>query len=458
MKYFLTLILVLTISFRILSQTKFAVIGDYGKAGTNELNVSNLVKSWNPEFVITLGDNNYEYGAEETIDTNIGKYYSDFIYPYTGIYGAGDTINRFFPSLGNHDYYTAGASPYLNYFTLPGNERYYDFVKGNIHFFAIDSDPNEPDGIDSSSVQAQWLKASLAASSSRYNIVYFHHPPYSSSSVHGSEVIMQWPFKEWGATIVLAGHDHTYERLYKDGFTYVVNGLGGKSIYAFGTPLPESVLRYNNNYGAMQVNSYHDSIVFKFITVTPTVRDNFKLLPHKKILDLKLKVEGFTDTVSNTMIGDTVKVLLRKAFPPYLITDSAVSFVDPSGKAVYSFSNAENSTGYYIVLRHRNSLETWSASGNSFHLNELAYDFTPSAARAYGNNLILKGSEYCIYSGDVNQDGIIELQDILYVSNDVNDFAAGYLLTDVTGDEAVNLSDLLITYNNNGRFVLKIIP
>lgn len=458
MKYFLPLILAMTISFQIRSQTKFAVIGDYGKAGTNELNVSNLVKSWNPEFVITLGDNNYEYGAAETIDTNIGKYYHEFIYPYTGIYGAGDTVNRFFPSLGNHDYYTAGAAPYLSYFTLPGNERYYEFVKGNVHFFSIDSDSNEPDGRDSSSVQAQWLKAGLAASSSRYNIVYFHHPPYSSSSVHGSEVIMQWPFKEWGAIIVLAGHDHTYERLSKDNFTYVVNGLGGKSIYAFGTPLPESVLRYNNNYGAMQVNSYHDSIVFKFITVTPTVRDNFKLLPPKKNLDLTLKLEGFADTVTNTMIRDTIKVLLRKATPPYLIVDSAVSYVDSTGKGTYSFSAAENATGYYLVLKHRNSLETWSGSGNSFLINDLAYDFTTASAKAYGNNLTLKGSEYCIYSGDQNQDGVIELEDIINVSNDANDFATGYLTSDVTGDNEVNLSDILVTYNNSAKFVSKIFP
>lgn len=458
MKILILLIISFIICNQVNSQTKFAVIGDYGKAGTNELNVSNLVKSWNPEFVITLGDNNYEYGAAETIDTNIGKYYHEFIYPYTGIYGAGDTVNRFFPSLGNHDYYTAGAAPYLSFFTLPGNERYYEFVKGNVHFFSIDSDSNEPDGRDSSSVQAQWLKAGLAASSSRYNIVYFHHPPYSSSSVHGSEVIMQWPFKEWGATIVLAGHDHTYERLSKDNFTYVVNGLGGKSIYAFGTPLPESVLRYNNNYGAMQVNSYHDSIVFKFITVTPTVRDNFKLLPPKKNLDLTLKLEGFADTVTNTMIRDTIKVLLRKATPPYLIVDSAVSYVDSTGKGTYSFSAAENATGYYIVLKHRNSLETWSASGNSFLINDLAYDFTTASAKAYGNNLTLKGSEYCIYSGDQNQDGVIELEDIINVSNDANDFATGYLTSDVTGDNEVNLSDILVTYNNSAKFVSKIIP
>ena len=458
MKNLILLCVIFLISFQVSSQTKFAVIGDYGKASTNELNVSNLVKGWNPDFVITVGDNNYEYGEASTIDTNIGLYYSDFIYPYYGIYGTGDTVNRFFPSMGNHDWYTTGAAPYLSYFTLPGNERYYDFVRGNVHFFAIDSDSNEPDGRDSSSVQAQWLKAALAASSSRYNVVYFHHPPYSSSSYHGSEVIMQWPFKEWGATIVLAGHDHTYERLLKDGFTYVVNGLGGKNIYAFGTPLPESVVRYNNNYGAMQVNSFHDSIVFKFITVTPTVRDYFKLLPLKKNLDLTLRIEGFSDTLTNTMIGDTVTVLLRNATAPFDVVDSAITKIDSEGKGTFEFSNAENATGYYLVLKHRNSLETWSSAGNSFLLNNLAYDFTNSASQAYGNNQTSKGEKYCLFSGDQNQDGIIELEDILNIFNDMNNFVSGYAASDVTGDSEVDLSDLLVSYNNTGKFVMKIIP
>jgi hypothetical protein len=66
-------------------------------------------------------------------------------------------VNQFFPTLGNHDWYTPGAQPYLDYFHLPGNERYYDFVWGPVHFFAIDSDENEPDGVNQSSVQAKWL-------------------------------------------------------------------------------------------------------------------------------------------------------------------------------------------------------------------------------------------------------------------------------------------------------------
>ena len=83
-----------------------------------------LVKSWNPDLVITMGDNNYNNGEETTIDHNVGQFYQEFIYPYTGIYGAGAETNRFFPSLGNHDWVTRSGTPpvpwpYLQYFTLP---------------------------------------------------------------------------------------------------------------------------------------------------------------------------------------------------------------------------------------------------------------------------------------------------------------------------------------------------
>ncbi len=86
------------------SNVRFAVIGDFGQAGQPEQDVANLVKSWDPDLIITVGDNNYPVGAATTIDQNIGQYYHDFIYPYMGAYGAGATANRFFPSLGNHDW------------------------------------------------------------------------------------------------------------------------------------------------------------------------------------------------------------------------------------------------------------------------------------------------------------------------------------------------------------------
>ena len=160
---------------------------------------------------------------------------------------------------------------------LPGNERYYDFVLGPVHFFALDSDENEPDGFRSNSVQAAWLKPAMAASTSRWNIVYFHHAPYTSGVMHGSSTWMRWPFKDWGADAVLAGHEHLYERLLVDGLPYFVNGVGGGGIYNFGTPLPESQFRYNADYGAMLVTASATDLRFEFYNRTGRLIDQYEL-------------------------------------------------------------------------------------------------------------------------------------------------------------------------------------
>jgi tartrate-resistant acid phosphatase type 5 len=256
---------------------RFAAIGDYGFAGGPVRDVAQLVHSWNPEFVITLGDNNYDYGEASTIDANIGQYYHDFIAPYRGQYGPGAPDNRFFPSLGNHDMATGGGRPYLDYFDLPGNERYYDFVRGQVHFFVLNSDPSEPDGTSATSRQAQWLRAQLAASTAPWKLVYFHHPPYSSGE-HGSTLTLRWPFREWGASLVLAGHDHHYERLVVDNLLYCVNGLGGRSQYGLTkAALPGSLVRYNADYGAQLLEASADSLRLQFFTRAGQLIDRFTL-------------------------------------------------------------------------------------------------------------------------------------------------------------------------------------
>lgn len=256
--------------------TRFAVIGDYGSAGEAEARVAELVKSWGVDFITTVGDNNYPNGGADTIDANIGQFFSEFICPYRGAYGRGAIKNRFFPALGNHDWYTAGAEPYLAYFELPGNERYYDFVWGSVHVFVLDSDPSEPDGVTSDSRQAAWLSQGLAASRSRWKIVVMHHPPFSSSS-HGSIQYMQWPYKQWGADLVFAGHDHTYERTQIDGLSFVVSGLGGASTYGFYTTIPGSRVQYNAGYGASLVEADEAHLSLRFFSVDHRLIDEFTL-------------------------------------------------------------------------------------------------------------------------------------------------------------------------------------
>ena len=260
------------------SRVRFAVIGDLGRESLESADVASLVKGWQPDLVLTTGDNNLDRGEASTIDRNVGQYYCDFIYPYYGKYDCPDqrTFNRFFPTLGNHDWITKNAQPYLDYFTLPGNERYYDFTWGPVHFFAIDSDPHEPHGRSSCSKQAIWLKDRLASSTAAWKIVYMHHPPFSSGS-HGSVPELQWPYQEWGATTVMAGHTHIYERIVRDGFPYFVNGLAGAARHPFKWKTRGSKVKYRDDYGAMLVEADTHQITFWFYTRTGELVDEYSL-------------------------------------------------------------------------------------------------------------------------------------------------------------------------------------
>jgi hypothetical protein len=276
------------------ANVRFAIIGDYGVDDSNERDVANLVATnFQPHFVVTVGDNNYLGGAN--IDRAIGKYYHQFIGNYTGSYGAGASSNRFFPALGNHDWEAAGGySAHTNYFTLPGNERYYDFVRGPVHFFIINSDVQEPHGTSATSAQAIWLSNRLAAATVPWRVVVAQDPPYSSAS---PTTRMRWPFEDWGASIVFSGHAHHYERIMLAGFPYVVNGAGGAGIAGFGAPISGSVLRYNSDHGAILVNATQTNITYEFWSVAGggTLIDRFTQSA------LRLNVAS----ISNTMVRVT---------------------------------------------------------------------------------------------------------------------------------------------------------
>lgn len=266
----------------------FAVIGDYGSDTIPTRQVANLVRSWQSQFVVTLGDNNYPVGSAATIDRHIGQFYHEFIGQYKGRYGFGAITNRFFPCLGNHDWLTTNAQPYLDYFTLPDNERYYTFKRGAVQFFCLDSDKNEPDGTSPDSRQGQWLQQQLTNSTAVWRLVYFHHAPYSSGEVHGTHTgetaRMKWPFHEWGADAVLAGHDHIYERVHTNGIVYFVNGLGGDSwdkLHNF--PVPGSATRYNGDYGALRIDAAENYILFRFFTRWGRQIDSYRMVPKTKV-------------------------------------------------------------------------------------------------------------------------------------------------------------------------------
>ncbi|MEO8665918.1 MAG: exo-alpha-sialidase [Ignavibacteria bacterium] len=173
-------------------------------------------------------------------------------------------------------------------------------------------------------------------------------------------------------------------------------------------------------------------------------------------LNLTAFIEGFYNSVSNNMISDTARVYLRNASAPYAIVDSSKSKLDINGTATFNFSNTSNGTPYYIVIKHRNSIETWSSSGNPFISNLLTYNFSTASNKAYGNNMKSVDASpvrFGIFSGDVIRDGFVNLTDIIKVLNDGTNFVSGYVVSDVSGDNSVNLTDLLITSNNSSGFV-----
>lgn len=253
--------------------TRFGVIGDFGMAGEAEQRVADLVKSWQPAYVISVGDNNYPDGAAATMDANVGQYYHEYIAPYKGTYGPGSATNRFFPVLGNHDW-QSGIKPYLDYFTLPGNGRYYTVDLGPVAMFALNSMPGtDSEGIGIDSAQAAWLQKGLAASQAPWKVVVLHHPPFSSG-LHGSSEWMQWPYAAWGAQLILSGHDHSYERFTHDGIPYIVNGLGGGARYKLSAPIAGSEVQSQGRYGAMLMEASPEALRFQFSLVDGTLVDD----------------------------------------------------------------------------------------------------------------------------------------------------------------------------------------
>lgn len=151
---------------------------------------------------------------------------------------------------------------------------------------------------------------------------------------------------------------------------------------------------------------------------------------------------------------DTVTVLLRSVSAPYELVDSAKGYLNAGGTVSLNFVKPVNGVNYYIVAKHRNSIETWSKTGGEvFTAGALSYDMTTSASQAYGNNQILVGSKYSVYTGDVDQSGNVDLTDIVGIYNDANLFVTGYAVTDLNCNSIVDLTDLLFAYNNSSNFV-----
>jgi len=172
-------------------------------------------------------------------------------------------------------------------------------------------------------------------------------------------------------------------------------------------------------------------------------------------LNLTALIQGLYN--GTTMISDTVTVELHNATSPFTLVDSKKGVLDSGGSGIFNFSEAVNIIPYYIVVKHRNSVETWSSAGNSFTSSVLSYNMTSGQSQAYGSNLVQKGSKWCIYSGDVNQDGFVTGNDYTGVDNDNTNFDY-HIVNDINRDGYVTGDDYTFIDNNNSLFISRQVP
>jgi len=215
----------------------FVVFGDSGTGDHNQARVAAQIHRVEADFGLITGDVVYPRGASE-------DYESKYFLPYRDIISS----ICFYPTMGNHDYYTDNGKPYLDTFVLPANnpaksEKYYSFDYGNAHIVSIDSvlPTNGPEEKE----QFEWVRQDLASSRKLWKFAFLHHPPYSTS-LHGSEMRIRRRysplFEEYDVDIVFCGHDHNYQRTVKikeffpekEGVVYIVTGGGGGHLYDIG--------------------------------------------------------------------------------------------------------------------------------------------------------------------------------------------------------------------------------
>jgi hypothetical protein len=184
--------------------------------------------------------------------------------------------------------------------------------------------------------------------------------------------------------------------------------------------------------------------------------DEFSYTPISMTLNLTMFIEGHYNASTDSQVADTLRVYLRNTTSPFTLRDSSKSLVSSGGTAAFLFSNAPDGT-YYLVLEHRNSIETWSAGGVSMtRISPTSYNFSTASAQSYGSNMKQVDASpvrFAVFSGDVNQDGTVDATDVSTIDNDAANFVTGYFVTDLTGDDFVDGTDFAIADNNAANFV-----
>lgn len=166
---------------------------------------------------------------------------------------------------------------------------------------------------------------------------------------------------------------------------------------------------------------------------------------------------------SDLTITDTIMIDLHSAHVPYGLIVSKPVILYSNGEAVCTFNHFTNNyyltDSYYVAIRHRNGLTTWSANPVAFNASDVSYDFSSTNTQAYGDNLVeVESGVWALYSGDLNYDDNIDLLDNPILESDINGFMYGYLASDLNGDGNVDLLDVPTLESNIYSFVFSSQP
>ncbi len=253
------------------SDPVFVGAGDIANCGSTKDEATGKLLDGIAGTVFTLGDNVYPDGTLAQFNDCYGPAW-------------GRHKDRTKPATGNHDYHTAGAAGYFSYFgpaasPLDNNctsdcKGYYSYNLGAWHIIALNSEIDHAVG----SVQEKWLRADLAANKNACTLAYWHEPRFSSGQ-HGNNTGVQsyWQaLYDYGADVVLNGHDHTYQRFAPQnpsaqadpkGIREFVVGTGGAGLYSFPTNQPNTEVRNNTTWGVLKLTLHATSYDWQFVPI-----------------------------------------------------------------------------------------------------------------------------------------------------------------------------------------------
>ena len=270
---------------------------------------------------------------------------------------------------------------------------------------------------------------------------------------------------------ITAVYNGTSRSIYRDGILIGSDSINGNVSYT-----PNATFAFGaaaaNTGAAEKFNGKIDDVGIWNRALTQTeITELYSSSKNTIKLNLTTFLEGsYADSSSMTAtankinaaipssIADSIIVELHASTSPYATMYSSKGVVNTNGTASISFPNSTLDSSYYIVIKHRNSIETWSATPVTIS-NHTIYNFTTDASQAYGANLSNLGKGvFGIYSGDINQDGSIDFND--YPELDIASHLGvlGYDVNDLNGDASVDFNDFPILDVNSNYGIIVVRP